>query len=398
MIRSLLFCLVAVLALVSAEQPTVCSPSQCIAGSTNVTLGATLSSVILLPGIYSLSSPVASILPPLGLITPTAESGITVSPAALRYPITVSLPAGALAYSTAFYAASATPVDLSSNLTSPRLPGSLAIPPNMAVTFRSPSSSASLVLFSSIPDTAQLPTLAADFSFSAVQATACAPACASGGACTTNGACVCAPGFTGDQCEQCLPGHFGSSCQQCADQCCDDGMSGSGRCLGARSKSSVETCACKKGTCASDGSCTCNAGWTNPSAGNSTKCSVCAPGFFLDPAGECQGTILALFLIYLLAKVPLQSAPKDAQAALRLLASARHVKPASLPIPTTVRAAFPLRPRPPQPVPTANSSTPQPGRVPLVHHYAKHAPARSRRSASRVAPVSLWAQEGAASQ
>ncbi|KAG8778538.1 hypothetical protein FRC12_024929 [Ceratobasidium sp. 428] len=251
-------------------------------------VGATLSSVILLPGTYSSSSPVASILPPLGLITPTAESGITVSPAALSYPITVSLPAGALAYSTAFYAGSATPVDLSSNLTSPRLPGSLAIPPNMAVTFRSPSSSSSLVLFSSIPDTAQLPTLAADFSFSAVQATACAPACASGGACTANGACVCAPGFTGDQCEQCLPGHFGPSCQQCADQCCDDGMSGSGRCLGARSKNSVETCACEKGTCASDGSCTCNPGWTNPSAGNSTKCSICAPGFFLDPAGECQ--------------------------------------------------------------------------------------------------------------
>ncbi|KAG8768627.1 hypothetical protein FRC12_005458 [Ceratobasidium sp. 428] len=372
------------------------SPRVSLANSSPV--GATLSSVILLPGTYSSSSPVASILPPLDSITPTAESGITVSPASLSYPITVSLPAGALAYSTAFYAGSATPVDLSSNLTSPRLPGSLAIPPNMAVTFRSPSSSASLVLFSSIPDTAQLPTLAADFSFSAVQATACAPACASGGACTANGACVCASGFTGDQCEQCLPGHFGPSCQQCVDQCCDDGMSGSGRCLGARSKSSVETCACEKGTCASDGSCTCNPGWTNPSAGNSTKCSVCASGFFLDPAGECQGTFLILLPIYLLAKVPLQFAPKDAQAAPRQPASAQLVKPALLPTPTTARAAFPPQPRLPQPAPTANSSTPQPARVPLVRRYVKHAPARSQRSASRVAPVSLWAQEGAASQ
>ncbi|KAG8678297.1 hypothetical protein FRC08_017908, partial [Ceratobasidium sp. 394] len=218
-------------------------------------VGATFSSVILLPGTYSSSSPAASILPSLDSITPTAESGITVSPEALSYPITISLPTGALAYPSTYYAGGATPVALSSNLTSPRLPGSLAIPPNMAATFRSASSPVSLVLFASTPDTAQLPALAADLTFSAVQATSCVPACASGGACTTNGTCACAPGFAGSQCEQCAPGHFGPSCEQCADSCCDDGMTGTGKCLGARSKSSVETCACEKGTCGSDGSC-----------------------------------------------------------------------------------------------------------------------------------------------
>ncbi|QRV86896.1 proprotein convertase subtilisin/kexin type 5 [Ceratobasidium sp. AG-Ba] len=289
----ILVCLVAVLALVSAEQPTVCSPTQCIAGSTNVTLGATFSSVILLPGTYSSTSPVASILPSLSSVSPTAESGIIVSPNSLAYPITVSLSDGALAFASPNYVGSATPIMLTSNFTSPpRLPSSLAISPNTAVTFRSASSSGSLVLFSSTPDTAQLPSLALDLEFLAVQSLSCTPACASGGACSLNGACVCAPGFVGSQCEQCAPGHFGQSCQQCEDTgCCEDGLTGSGKCFGAKSKTSAQTCGCERGTCGSNGSCTCNPGWADgPSADgkNATKCSVCAPGFFLDPSGECE--------------------------------------------------------------------------------------------------------------
>ena len=76
-------------------------------------------------------------------------------------------------------------------------------------------------------------------------------------------------------------------------------MTGSGKCLGAKSKTSTETCACEKGVCGSDGSCACNTGWADASgvsAGrNATKCSVCAPGFFLDPSGECEGMYFIVF-------------------------------------------------------------------------------------------------------
>ncbi|KAH7317535.1 insulin-like growth factor binding protein [Rhizoctonia solani] len=67
-------------------------------------------------------------------------------------------------------------------------------------------------------------------------------------------------------------------------------MTGSGKCLGSKNKTSSELCGCDKGTCGSDGSCICNSGWANPTSGqNATaKCSVCAPGFFQDASGECQ--------------------------------------------------------------------------------------------------------------
>lgn len=257
------------------------------------TVGAGLSSVILLPGTYSSSSPAASLLPSLSSLSASTSAGIAVAPDALAYPLTISLPTGALAFQSPNYAGESTSISLSSNLSSPRLPASLAIAPNMAITFRSASSVASLVLFASTPDTAQLPSLPVDLAFSAVQATSCTPSCASGGACAANGTCTCAPGFAGNQCEQCAPGHFGPSCQQCVDSCCEDGMTGSGKCLGAKSKTSAETCACEKGVCGSDGSCACNPGWADASdvssGKNATKCSVCAPGFFLDPSGECQG-------------------------------------------------------------------------------------------------------------
>ncbi|KAJ1309369.1 hypothetical protein OPQ81_006148 [Rhizoctonia solani] len=277
-------CLVALVRVVSAE---VCSPTQCIPGTFNTTLGASFSSVILLPGTYSPDSAAAELASlhespstPLGIITSESSS----------FPYTVSLSAGALAFGATNYVSQSSFIGLSSNLSSPRLPASLAIPPNTAVTLRSTLSQSSLVLFSSVPDTAQLPLLAPDLVFSAIQSTSCSPACASGGACAANGTCVCAEGFSGPQCEQCAPGFFGPSCQKCQDACCEDGMTGSGKCLGSKNKTSSELCGCEKGTCGSDGSCTCNPGWADPtSSQNATaKCSVCAPGFFQDASGECQ--------------------------------------------------------------------------------------------------------------
>ncbi|CUA69728.1 TNFR/NGFR cysteine-rich region family protein [Rhizoctonia solani] len=281
---SVLTCLVALVRVVSAE---VCSPTQCVPGASNTTLGASFSSVILLPGTYSSDSAAAKLVSLSN--SPSRSSGISVSEAS--FPYTVSLSSGAIAFGVINYASNSSPIKLSSNLSTPRLPASVAIPPNTAVTLRSASSQSSLVLFASVPDTAQLPLLAPDLAFSAVQSTSCSPACASGGACTANGTCACAEGFSGSQCEQCAPGFFGPSCQKCQNTCCDDGMTGSGKCLGSKNKTSFELCGCDKGTCGTDGSCTCNPGWASPTSGqNATaKCSVCAPGFFQDASGECQG-------------------------------------------------------------------------------------------------------------
>lgn len=48
-------------------------------------------------------------------------------------------------------------------------------------------------------------------------------------------------------------------------------------------------CNCLFGTCTSDKSCECSAGWINDS-NSSLKCSVCAPGFYASEDGnECHG-------------------------------------------------------------------------------------------------------------
>ncbi|CEL54465.1 Proprotein convertase subtilisin/kexin type 5 OS=Rattus norvegicus GN=Pcsk5 PE=2 SV=3 [Rhizoctonia solani AG-1 IB] len=281
---SVLTCLFALVRVVSAE---VCSPTQCIPGTFNTTLGASFSSVILLPGTYSSDSAASQLV---SLSNPPSTPPGVIASDSSSFPYTVSLSSGALAFGTTQYNSNSTLVGLSSNLSSPRLPASLAVPPNTAVTFRSASSQSSLVIFASVPDTAQLPLAAPDLAFSVVQSTSCSPACASGGACTASGTCACAEGFSGSQCEQCAPGFFGPACQKCQDACCDDGMTGSGKCLGSKNETSSDLCGCDKGICGSGGSCTCNQGWASPTSGqNSTaKCSVCAPGFFLDTSGECQ--------------------------------------------------------------------------------------------------------------
>ncbi|CAE6454436.1 unnamed protein product [Rhizoctonia solani] len=171
---SVFTCLFALVRVVSAE---VCSPTQCIPGTFNTTLGASFSSVILLPGTYSsdsAASKLVSISDP-----PSTPSGIITSNSS-SFPYTVSLSSGALAFGANHYVGDSTLVGLSSNLSSPRLPASVAVPPNIAVIFRSASSQSSLVIFASVPDTAQLPLTAPDLTFSAVQSTSCSPACASG--------------------------------------------------------------------------------------------------------------------------------------------------------------------------------------------------------------------------
>jgi hypothetical protein len=76
-----------------------------------------------------------------------------------------------------------------------------------------------------------------------------------------------------------------SGCSQC-----NDGITGTGTCLTPSLPANAPAnCNCKNGVCGSGGSCTCNTGWaTSTTSGNSTQCSTCASGFFLDSSGNCE--------------------------------------------------------------------------------------------------------------
>jgi len=128
---------------------------------------------------------------------------------------------------------------------------------------------------------------ATSLSLSAMESNACSPQCSGSGVCSASGHCTCPPGFSGSSCEVCAKGFFGPSCQACPAGCaiCDDGISGSGRCLSATAANASAACNCLNGVCGANGQCSCNAGWTT--ASNATQCATCAPGFFLDGNGDC---------------------------------------------------------------------------------------------------------------
>lgn len=154
------------------------------------------------------------------------------------------------------------------------------------------SSSNRLVLWDSIPDTGHLPPPFnnAQLSLVDIQSTTCSPLCSSsGGICNSQGQCVCRDGFTGSSCEECSSGRFGPDCRVCGeDDCekCDEGVSGTGRCL--KKKTSGNDCNCVNGVCGDDGNCQCTTGFTK--ADNGTQCAKCADGFFLTSSGDCKGT------------------------------------------------------------------------------------------------------------
>ena len=132
-----------------------------------------------------------------------------------------------------------------------------------------------------------------------MQSASCSPPCAGSGVCSAQGACTCPTGFNGTSCETCSSGFFGPTCQACPTGCtkCDDGITGSGRCLVPTVTNPPSSCNCMNGECGVNGQCTCLPGWT--SASNGTACVKCATGFFQDSTGNCQGTFFTLFVTHL---------------------------------------------------------------------------------------------------
>ncbi|KAF5349643.1 hypothetical protein D9756_008985 [Leucocoprinus leucothites] len=319
---SKLFSILSILVLSSsaaAQSPSlnvVCVAGQCIQGISNTTLGAKLSasnlpvSVQLLPGTYTTTTN------PQLLHNLLTASGATLSPSPgfenaskaftpSSLPLELDMSPGMTVYNGALYSGQAvysgfpeTP-EVASN-TSEQQPSqvtaaSFFLAGNMYAILGGPNGGNDrVVVWSSVPDTNQLPFSSASSSSTTLSvydivSSTCNPTCSSNGLCSpTSNTCVCAPGFTGNSCESCASGFFGPQCEQCPSGCdqCDDGIQGTGRCLKKPVVGAPESCGCVNGQCGNGGQCACNAGWKDGSDGK--KCSTCQDGFYLTSSGDCQ--------------------------------------------------------------------------------------------------------------
>ncbi|KAH9010792.1 insulin-like growth factor binding protein [Lactarius pseudohatsudake] len=283
-------------AAVAINSTVVCSAGQCIQGFTNTTIGTVLSSpnvasnVLLLPGQYT-STTNPQLLHQLLTTSSTSSSPATgFNLSTFSLPLNVALQPGLAIYPQALYSGQAQFTALSNSTVSgnssiPLSAGALALSSNIWVAVIAGGSDR-VILWDSVPDVSQLPGIGS-LSLSAIESNACSPQCSSTGVCSASGQCTCPPGFSGSSCETCAKGFFGTSCQACPAGCttCDDGTSGTGRCLTSTAANASSACNCLNGVCGTNGQCTCNAGWTT--ASNGTQCASCAPGFFLDGNGNC---------------------------------------------------------------------------------------------------------------
>ena len=261
-------------------------------------VGETLSaqgdtSVQLLPGQYtSTTTPQL-----LHIILTSSSATLSLSPGFTSssvnpLPLNIALQPGIAMYSLALFSGQAAFSSLPSipiNSTIPLPASSLALSNNVWAALTSGSSR--FIFWDSVPDVSQLPAaISLPLALVDIQSSACSPMCSSSTVCSASATCVCPPGFTGSACESCADGFFGPTCKPCPSQCqsCDQGISGSGRCLVPIVANAPTTCNCINGRCAK-GKCTCNPGWTK--AANGTACAQCAPGFFLTPNGDCQSKI-----------------------------------------------------------------------------------------------------------
>jgi hypothetical protein len=249
-------------------------------------------SLLLLPGQYTsttnpellhslLTSSSASLAP---------SSGFGNSTSKISLPLNVELQPGLAVFPQSLYSGESSFSQLTpaSNSSKPLSAGSLALSANVWAAIN--SSSNRIILWDSVPDTSQLPSGSqSSFSILEIQSSSCSPPCSGSGVCSASGQCLCASNFNGSSCESCAEGFFGPTCQQCPADCatCDQGISGSGRCLLPAVNNAPQSCNCLNGIC-QNGGCTCNTGWTT--AANGTACAKCSNGFFLTNGGECQGT------------------------------------------------------------------------------------------------------------
>lgn len=205
-------------------------------------------------------------------------------------PFDVALQPGFSIYSSPLYGGQASFAPLPQNATNTSSgfsASSLAISDGVWLAVKAGTSQSRMILWDSIPDTTQINGLTG-LTLVDMQSSSCSTPCSSAGLCTTSGKCSCFAGFTGESCETCAPGFFGPTCQACPANCtsCDQGISGSGRCLTPIVSNPPSSCNCLNGQCQSNGQCTCNSGWT--AASNGTACAACATGFFQDSNGDCS--------------------------------------------------------------------------------------------------------------
>ncbi|KZP13781.1 growth factor receptor domain-containing protein [Athelia psychrophila] len=215
------------------------------------------------------------------------------SKAPVSLPLTVALQPGISLYAATNYGGegsfSALPTSPIVNTSVSITADSLSISQNVWVAVTAGSASNRVILWDSVPDFTQLPASSSGLlALVDMESSACSPPCSGSGVCSAAGTCTCPTGFNGTSCETCSTGFFGPTCQTCPSGCttCDDGISGSGRCLSAPVSNPPASCNCLNGQCGSNGQCTCLPGWTAGS--NGTACAQCATGFFLDSAGNCE--------------------------------------------------------------------------------------------------------------